>query len=145
MGVASMRESDNTEVWLWSLPFHVNVRLFPLVIIGLTWIFHMQAHFYVAVAYGVASLAPELVEPKADLLGLEEGAVGQLLLSVLSGSDAFVCRPPPVVGSGEFTVKAPESASPVGGGLWGLLSVEDEVRVVEHAAANAAAKEALEN
>lgn len=133
--VAGMRESDNSEVWLWPLPFHVSVRAFPVVIIGLTWIFHMHAHFDVAVAYAVAAVVPEAVEPKPDVFGLEQGGVGQWLLSVLGGSEAFVCRTTLVSGPGETACAAPESSTQADGGLWGLLSVDDEVRVIEHAPA----------
>lgn len=102
--VASQRDSDSTEVWLWPLPFHVNVRWFPFVVIGLCWLFHMSAHFDVVVSYFVASSAPDFVEPGSMDVWLlhqfETTPFGRWLGSLLEGSDAFVCRPPTAVTGG---------------------------------------------
>eukprot|EP00927_Polykrikos_kofoidii_P071396 TRINITY_DN67663_c0_g1_i1.p1 TRINITY_DN67663_c0_g1~~TRINITY_DN67663_c0_g1_i1.p1 ORF type:complete len:349 (+),score=36.14 TRINITY_DN67663_c0_g1_i1:137-1183(+) len=95
--VASIRETDNAEVWLWPLPFHVSVRAFPFVVIVLSWLFHWEAHFDVAVAYVVAATAPELVQPGADwglLERFEQTSVGRQLTTCFQFFDAFVCRPP---------------------------------------------------
>lgn len=95
--VSGSRESDNATVWLWPLPLHVSARAFPLVVVGLCWLFHLQAHSDVVVAYIVAWCAPGLVDSDRDpwlLDQLEQTPIGCWLASCLGGSDAFVCRPP---------------------------------------------------
>jgi len=75
--VSSIKDSDSSTVWLWPLPYHVPVHLFPLVIIGVSWFLHVEAHFDVVIAYGVASVLPWLVEPSAELLEwVEQSNVG---------------------------------------------------------------------
>lgn len=94
--VAGGRDSDNAEVWLWPLPLHVPVRTLPLIVIALSWIFHWEAHYDVAVAFVVASVAPGLVEPDIIWLSnqVEQTPPGRAALAWLQSFDSFVCRPP---------------------------------------------------
>lgn len=94
--VLSIKDSDSSTVWLWPLPFHVSIRAFPVVIIGLSWLFHLQVHFDVITAYVLASTCPVwFVEPSQDTLDrLERTAAAKWLLAQLQVSDAFVFRQP---------------------------------------------------
>lgn len=109
--VASIKDSDSSTVWLWPLPFHVSVRAFPLVVIGLTWILHLEAHFDVIVAYALAALCPQwLVEPPSEFLDkAEQSPFGGWLLSRLTVFEAFVCRQP-CGGSDDFGLKTAETS-----------------------------------
>lgn len=94
--VAGSRESGDTEVWLWPLPFHVSLRALPLVVMGSTWLFHLQAHYDVVVAYLLAQFVPSLVELDVARLSeaVEQTALGRCALGWLQGFDAYQCRPP---------------------------------------------------
>jgi len=94
--VLGMKDSDNEQVWLWPFPFYVSTRVFPLVIIALSWLLHAKAHYDVISAFCVASTLPTCVlEPSQSMLEMfEQTAAGQLLLSFLQSFDSFVCRPP---------------------------------------------------
>mmetsp|Transcript_52405 Transcript_52405/g.94072 ORF Transcript_52405/g.94072 Transcript_52405/m.94072 type:complete len:325 (-) Transcript_52405:56-1030(-) len=94
--VLSIKDSDSSTVWLWPLPFHVSIRAFPVVIIGLSWLFHLQVHFDVITAYILASTCPAwFMEPSQDMLDrLEQTTAAKWLLAQLQVSDAFVFRQP---------------------------------------------------
>ncbi|CAE8695302.1 unnamed protein product [Polarella glacialis] len=94
--VASIKDSDNSTVWLWPLPFHVSVRAFPVFIIGLSWFLHWSAHLDVVAAYFIALALPSwFEEPSPGLLDkVEQMPAGRWLLSWLQGYGSFVCRPP---------------------------------------------------
>jgi len=112
--VASVKESDNSTVWLWPLPFHISTRVFPLVVIVLTWLLHWDAHFDVVAAYLLASFAPWLVvEPTSELLDrIENTTAGKMVLSKLQASDKFVCRQPTGPVQDKFAAKPKNSTTP---------------------------------
>lgn len=111
--VASIKDSDNSCVSLWPLPFHVPVRAFPLVVICLCWVFHMEAHFDVIVAYAIASAAPQLVvEPSQIIVDkVEQTAAGTWLLARLQAFDSFACKQPESGRGGDLPLPATHPAS----------------------------------
>jgi len=94
--VLSIRDSGNTDVWLWPLPFHVSVRAFPLVVMGISWFLHWDAHLDIVFAYCLASACPSWFREPAPghLARVEQTSPGQWLLTWLQASDRFVCRQP---------------------------------------------------
>jgi len=94
--VVSARESADAQVWLWPLPLHVSMRAVPAVVIALTWLLHWEAHYDVLVAYVLATVLPNVVEPDLARLtdSIEKTAIGGFVVSWLQGFDSFVCRPP---------------------------------------------------
>lgn len=94
--VSSIKDSDNTTVWLWPLPYHVSVRFFPLFVVLLSWLLHWTTHLDVVTAYFFAGAFPALLEePSASFLDrAEESSLGRFALSWLQASDSFVFRQP---------------------------------------------------
>eukprot|EP00913_Durusdinium_trenchii_P001727 g1598.t1 len=60
--VSSLKDTDSSSVWLWPLPFHVSTKHFPLVVMTLSWLLHMDSHLDVSVSYFTAVLVPELFQ-----------------------------------------------------------------------------------
>ena len=113
--VTSIKETDNGSVWLWPLPFHVSTRSFPLVVMTLSWLLHMDSHLDVSVAYFAAVAAPDLFEePNNSFLDRVEQALGKSFLGLLQAFDCFVCRPPTgeVSGLGFKPKEAPDLENP---------------------------------
>lgn len=94
--VLGLRDQDIKEVWLWPLPIYVSTKMFPLVLIGISWFCHFEAHFDVVFAYCAALVMPEaILEPGPQILDmLEASPLGQIGVQHLQRSDAFVCRLP---------------------------------------------------
>eukprot|EP00927_Polykrikos_kofoidii_P063719 TRINITY_DN58588_c0_g1_i1.p1 TRINITY_DN58588_c0_g1~~TRINITY_DN58588_c0_g1_i1.p1 ORF type:complete len:295 (-),score=29.74 TRINITY_DN58588_c0_g1_i1:36-920(-) len=86
----------NESIWLWPLPLHVPVRVFPFVVVLCSWLMHCYAHLDVAAAYVLAVNSPLwLLEPSTAALDtFERSWLGVTLLAALQRSDAFVCRQP---------------------------------------------------
>lgn len=94
--VASIKDTDNSTVWLWPLPFHISVRAFPLIVIALSWLLHLEAHVDVLIAYALGATCPEwFFQPSASFLNrVEDWGAGKWLLHRLQGFEGFVARPP---------------------------------------------------
>lgn len=93
---ASIKETDNSTVWLWPLPFHVPVRAFPVALIVLCWLLHFEAHFDIVTAYLAAVAVPSWLDvPSNEMLDrVEQSGLGKRVMSLLQYFDSFVCRPP---------------------------------------------------
>lgn len=113
--VSSIKDTDNSSVWLWPLPFYVSTRNFPLVVMTLSWLLHMDSHLDVSVAYFTSVVFPDFFEePNSDFLDRVEQALGKGFQGLLQGFDCFVCRPPvgEVSGLGLKFTEVPDLENP---------------------------------